>query len=50
MLWLSTCAFTPEAMVPFLVAHPSVEEFGCGVGPLVGTLISLLIEPMMVIP
>ncbi len=49
-LWLSTRAFTPEAMVPFLVAHPSVEEFGCGVGPLIGTLISLLMEPTTVIP
>ncbi|KAF8336335.1 uncharacterized protein EI90DRAFT_3119628 [Cantharellus anzutake] len=43
-LWLSTRAFTPEAMVSFLAAHPTVEEFGCGVGPLVRTLISLLME------
>ena len=49
-LWLSTRAFTPSAMIPFLVAHPSVEEFGCGVGPLVGSLISLLMESTTVIP
>ncbi|KAF8313018.1 uncharacterized protein EI90DRAFT_3045172 [Cantharellus anzutake] len=49
-LWLSAHAFTPPTMITFLHAHPNVEQFGCGINPNIGGLLSLLVEPTFVVP
>jgi len=48
--WISSCAFSPEAAIEYLTAHPTVEEFGCGITPSIGALISLLNEPTCFVP
>ena len=49
-VWISSWAFSPEAAIEYLTAHPTVEEFGCGVTPSIGALISLLNEPTCFVP
>ncbi len=49
-LWLSAHAFTPPTMIAFLHAHPMVEQFGCGINPNIGGLLSLLVEPTFIVP
>ena len=42
--WISSHAFSPATAMRFLHAHPTVEQFGCGVGASIGGVLSLLIE------
>ncbi|KAF8329505.1 uncharacterized protein EI90DRAFT_3155386 [Cantharellus anzutake] len=42
--WISSHAFSPTTAMRFLHAHPTVEQFGCGVGSSIGGVLSFLIE------
>jgi hypothetical protein len=49
-VWISSYAFSPEAAIEYLTAHPTVEEFGCGMTSSIGAFISLLNEPTCFVP
>lgn len=48
--WLSSHAFKPAAVVPFLCAHPTIEQFGGGLNSGTAGLLSFLVEPVSIVP